>query len=86
MRGLAQSALISVLLVLVPAVPSRANSSVHVVLGHKHLDQNDWPDAEKQTEIGLATSFGGKDWPVRTAVDALFTTEDAGQRGSRSIR
>jgi hypothetical protein len=75
-RAIAQIALIVTLLALAATTTSRAESSVHFLLGQKRLDSEDWSGGDDPTEIGLAGSFGGRNWPVHIAVDLLFAAEE----------
>jgi hypothetical protein len=76
MRLLVTATLVLFLAVLFSATENRAASSVLVALGEKYLDDDDWPDADEQGEIGLIMSFGQREWPVLVAVDLLFSLDE----------
>ena len=41
-------------------------------LGHKSVDNNDWPNLDSQASVGVISDFGKQSWPVSIAADLLF--------------
>lgn len=41
-------------------------------LGHKSVDDKDWPDLDSQGSVGVISDFGKRSWPVSIAADLLF--------------
>lgn len=41
-------------------------------LGHKSVDDNDWPNLDSQGSIGVISDFGKQSWPVSIAADLIF--------------
>ena len=41
-------------------------------LGHKTVDDKDWPELDSQGSIGVISDFGKQSWPVSIAADLLF--------------
>jgi len=41
-------------------------------LGHKTVDDNDWPNLDSQASVGVISDFGKQSWPVSIAADLLF--------------
>lgn len=41
-------------------------------LGHKSVDDNDWPNLDSQASVGVISDFGKQSWPVSIAADLLF--------------
>ena len=50
--------------VLLPAVAHAGAGAVHLFVGQKFLDEEDWQPIEDQFELGIDAAFGGDDWPV----------------------
>ena len=41
-------------------------------LGHKSVDDKDWPNLDSQGSVGVISDFGKRSWPVSIAADLLF--------------
>ena len=41
-------------------------------LGHKSVDDKDWPNLDSQASVGVISDFGKQSWPVSIAADLLF--------------
>ena len=53
--------------VLATSIPSNARASagaVHLFVGQKLLDEDDWQPIDSQFEVGIDASLGDDDWPV----------------------
>ena len=57
---------------LFPTDVRASAGAVHVFIGQKFLDEDDWEPIESQLELGIDASMGGDDWPVWINV-GLFT-------------
>ncbi|MFV9616399.1 MAG: outer membrane protein [Gammaproteobacteria bacterium] len=42
-------------------------------LGHKSVDDNDWPNLDSQGSIGVISDFGKQSWPVSIAADLIMS-------------
>ena len=51
-------------LALLPSGALASAGAVHVFLGQKFLDEDDWEPIENQFELGIDAALGGDDWPV----------------------
>jgi hypothetical protein len=49
---------------LLPATAHASAGAVHVFVGQKFLDEDEWEPIEEQVELGIDAAFGGDDWPV----------------------
>ncbi len=45
-------------------------------LGHKSVDDDDWPNLDSQTSVGVISDFRKHSWPVSIAADLIFAGED----------
>ena len=41
-------------------------------LGHKSVDDEDWPNLDSQTSVGVISDFRKQSWPVSIAADLIF--------------
>lgn len=41
-------------------------------VGHKSVDDKDWPNLDSQGSVGVISDFGKRNWPVSIAADLLF--------------
>ena len=41
-------------------------------VGHKSVDDKDWPNLDSQGSVGVISDFGKRSWPVSIAADLLF--------------
>ena len=41
-------------------------------VGHKSVDDKDWPNLDSQASVGVISDFGKQSWPVSIAADLLF--------------
>ena len=41
-------------------------------VGHKTVDDKDWPNLDSQGSVGVISDFGKRSWPVSIAADLLF--------------
>lgn len=44
-------------------------------LGHKKLEQNDWPNTDSHASVGLLFDFKKENWPINLAIDLIATDE-----------
>ena len=42
-------------------------------LGHKSVDNDDWPNLDSQGSVGVISDFGKQSWPVSIAADLIFS-------------
>lgn len=49
-------------------------------LGHKSVDNNDWPNLDSQGSLGVISDFKKKSWPVSIALDLIVsgTVDESG--------
>jgi len=65
------------LLILSASAVQAMEVNINFLLANKSLDSDDWgdpaigEDADSQPAFGIATTFGGKDWPVAIALDQI---------------
>jgi opacity protein-like surface antigen len=45
-------------------------------MGHKSVDDDDWPDLDSQRSAGVISDFRKKSWPVSIAADLIFSGDD----------
>jgi len=45
---------------------------VSAYLGHKSVDEDDWPNLDSQRSAGVISDFGKQSWPVSIAADLIF--------------
>lgn len=68
----------------VAAAQSRADSGieadVNFFLGQKSLDRDDWGTLARQTEIGIESSWGARNWPIGVAADLVYSAEERDRR------
>ena len=50
---------------------------VHLFLGQKSLDEDDWPGSDQHDEVGVLVTVGLRRWPVQVAIDLLVSAGDA---------
>lgn len=71
----------TLLIVAAPAAyadDSQSNSwtgNVSGYLGHKSVDNDDWPNLDSQTSVGVISDFRKQSWPVSIAVDLIFSAD-----------
>ncbi len=41
-------------------------------VGHKTVDDKDWPNLDSQASVGVISDFGKQSWPVSIAADLIF--------------
>ena len=46
--------------------------NVSVYLGHKSVDDDDWPNLDSQRSVGVISDFRKQSWPVSIAADLIF--------------
>jgi len=46
--------------------------NVSAYLGHKSVDDTDWPNLDSQTSVGVISDFRKQSWPVSIAADLIF--------------
>ena len=64
-RSIAVASLSILLLLLV--LPSAAHASagaIHIFVGQKFLDEEEWEPIDTQFELGIDAAMGGDDWPL----------------------
>ncbi|RMF16846.1 MAG: hypothetical protein D6758_07255 [Gammaproteobacteria bacterium] len=66
----------TLLLSLTAAQAGDWSGNVSGMLGQKSLDDKDWPDADKQSSIGMLLDFKRTDWPVSIAIDLMGTGDE----------
>jgi opacity protein-like surface antigen len=47
--------------------------NVSAYLGHKSVDNDDWPNLDSQASVGVIADFGKQSWPVSIAADLIFS-------------
>src|SRR5688572_6684354 len=59
-------AVLAVLLLalFLPAAAYASQGAVHVFVGQKFLDEEDWEPIDSQFELGIDAALGGDDWPI----------------------
>jgi opacity protein-like surface antigen len=58
--------------------------NVSAYLGHKSVDDDDWPDLDSQRSVGIISDIRKQSWPVSIAVDLIFAG-DADKNGADDI-
>jgi hypothetical protein len=58
-----------------PTAAHASAGAVHVFVGQKFLDEDDWEPIDTAFEVGIDASLGGDDWPVWINV-GLFSASD----------
>ena len=43
--------------------------------GHKSVDEEDWPNLDSQTSVGVISDFRKQSWPVSIAADLIFSAD-----------
>jgi opacity protein-like surface antigen len=43
--------------------------------GHKSVDDEDWPNLDSQTSVGVISDFRKQSWPVSIAADLIFSAD-----------
>jgi opacity protein-like surface antigen len=43
--------------------------------GHKSVDDQDWPNLDSQTSVGVISDFRKQSWPVSIAADLMFSAD-----------
>lgn len=43
--------------------------------GHKSVDDEDWPNLDSQTSVGIISDFRKQSWPVSIAADLIFSAD-----------
>lgn len=46
--------------------------NVSAYLGHKSVDDDDWPNLDSQRSVGVISDFRKQSWPVSIAADLIF--------------
>jgi len=75
---IASTALSTLLFMLIPAAyadDTQADNwtgNVSGYLGHKSVDDNDWPNLDSQGSLGVISDFGQQSWPVSIAADLII--------------
>jgi len=46
--------------------------NVSAYLGHKSVDNDDWPNLDSQASVGVISDFRKQSWPVSIAADLIF--------------
>ena len=57
---------------------TQANSwtgNVSGYVGHKSVDDDDWPNLDSQTSVGVISDFRKQSWPVSIAADLIFSAD-----------
>ena len=70
-------ALVGIVAALLSTGPSHARARVHLFLGQKFLDEDDWPGSDQHDEVGVLVTAGLRRWPVQVAIDLLVSAGDA---------
>ena len=47
-------------------------------VGHKSVDNDDWPNLDSQRSAGVISDFRKQNWPVSIAADLIFAAADNG--------
>ena len=47
-------------------------------VGHKSVDDDDWPNLDSQRSAGVISDFRKQSWPVSIAADLIFSAADNG--------
>ena len=47
--------------------------NVSAYLGHKSVDNDDWPNLDSQASVGVISDFRKQSWPVSIAADLIFS-------------
>ena len=63
------------LLLVLPSAARASAGAIHVFVGQKFLDEEDWEPIDTQFELGIDASMGGDDWPLWINV-GLFSASD----------
>ena len=50
--------------------------NVSAYLGHKSVDDEDWPNLDSQRSAGVISDFRKQSWPVSIAADLIFAGDD----------
>ncbi|HET9251171.1 MAG TPA: outer membrane beta-barrel protein [Candidatus Eisenbacteria bacterium] len=58
-----------------PAAAHASQGAVHVFVGQKFLDEEDWEPIDTQFELGIDAALGGDDWPIWINL-GLFSASD----------
>jgi opacity protein-like surface antigen len=75
------TALSTLLFMAIPAAhadDTQANSwtgNVSGYVGHKSVDDEDWPNLDSQTSFGVISDFRKQSWPVSIAADLIFSAD-----------
>ena len=56
--------------------------NVSAYLGHKSVDDDDWPSLDSQRSVGVISDFRKQSWPVSIAADLIFAG-DVHKNGER---
>lgn len=46
--------------------------NISAYLGHKSVDDDDWPNLDSQRSVGVISDFGKQSWPISIAADLIF--------------
>jgi hypothetical protein len=52
------------LTLFLPAAAHASTGAIHLFVGQKLLDEDDWQPIDSQIEVGIDASLGGDDWPL----------------------
>ena len=80
------AALSTLLLMAVPAAHADDTQAdgwtgnVSGYIGHKTVDDKDWPNLDSQGSVGVISDFGKQSWPVSIAADLIIagTVDESG--------
>ena len=56
--------------------------NVSAYVGHKSVDEDDWPNLDSQRSVGVISDFRKQSWPVSIAADLIFAGDDHRNGGS----
>ena len=78
MTGTAVSTLLFMIMPAAHADDTQANSwtgNISAYVGQKSVDDEDWPNLDSQTSVGVISDFRKQSWPVSIAADLIFSAD-----------
>jgi opacity protein-like surface antigen len=78
MTSTAVSTLLFMAMPAAHADDTQANSwtgNVSGYVGHKSVDDKDWPNLDSQASVGVISDFRKQSWPVSIAADLIFSAD-----------
>lgn len=59
-----------------PATAHASAGAVHVFVGQKFMDEEDWEPLDGQFEVGIDAAVGGDDWPIWINLGLLSASDE----------